>query len=191
MALGELLCASIALSSVAFVAGGGEICDIGRTPTAMRFDVIYDSTQAIQQGRISSAPVAVVGQRRRKSLLLNKLCKVPQRRSKYYRTSTPAAKPSVESETCTWISRAAYRGCKPPSISYLLGVSTRKVKAVTEELCGHEFSSATISRMVQTLDEELEKFAQRSLEEPYPYLILDARYEKCGKRVRFEARRCW
>src|SRR3954469_5505652 len=61
---------------------------------------------------------------------------------------------------------------------YLQGVSTRKVKAVTEELCGHEFSSATISRMVQTLDEELHKFAQRRLEEPYPYLILDARYEK-------------
>jgi putative transposase len=61
---------------------------------------------------------------------------------------------------------------------YLQGVSTRKVKAVTEELCGHEFSSATISRMVQTLDAELEKFAHRKLEEPYPYLILDARYEK-------------
>jgi putative transposase len=61
---------------------------------------------------------------------------------------------------------------------YLQGVSTRKVKEVTEELCGHEFSSATISRMVQSLDEELQKFAQRRLEEPYPYLILDARYEK-------------
>lgn len=61
---------------------------------------------------------------------------------------------------------------------YLQGVSTRKVKAVTEELCGHEFSSATISRMVQSLDEELQKFAQRRLEEPYPYLVLDARYEK-------------
>lgn len=61
---------------------------------------------------------------------------------------------------------------------YLQGVSTRKVKAVTEELCGHEFSSATISRMVQTLDEELHKFSQRRLEEPYPYLIVDARYEK-------------
>ncbi len=61
---------------------------------------------------------------------------------------------------------------------YLQGVSTRKVKAVTEELCGHEFSSATISRMVQTLDEELQKFAQRRLAEPYPYLILDARYKK-------------
>src|SRR5579883_1163254 len=61
---------------------------------------------------------------------------------------------------------------------YLQGVSTRKVKAVTEELCGHEFSSSTISRIVQQLDEELEKFARRRLEEPYPYLILDARYEK-------------
>jgi putative transposase len=61
---------------------------------------------------------------------------------------------------------------------YLQGVSTRKVKTITEELCGHEFSSATISRIVQKLDEELEKFANRRLEEPYPYLILDARYEK-------------
>ncbi len=61
---------------------------------------------------------------------------------------------------------------------YVQGVSTRKVKAITEELCGHEFSSATISRMVQKLDGELEKFARRRLEEPYPYLILDARYEK-------------
>jgi putative transposase len=62
---------------------------------------------------------------------------------------------------------------------YVQGVSTRKVKAVTEELCGHEFSSATISRMNQNMDEELEKFAQRRLEEAaYPYLILDARYEK-------------
>jgi len=39
------------------------------------------------------------------------------------------------------------------------------VKAVTEELCRHEFSSAAISRMVQQLDCELEKFARRRLEE--------------------------
>jgi putative transposase len=61
---------------------------------------------------------------------------------------------------------------------YVQGVSTRKVKAVTEELCGHEVSASTISRLNQNLDEELEKFAGRQLEEPYPYLILDARYEK-------------
>jgi transposase-like protein len=61
---------------------------------------------------------------------------------------------------------------------YVQGVSTRKVKAVTEELCGHEFSASTISRMNQTLDKELEQFANRRLEDAYPYLILDARYEK-------------
>lgn len=61
---------------------------------------------------------------------------------------------------------------------YVQGVSTRKVKAITEELCGHEFSASTISRVNQSLDEELEKFARRQLEEAYPYLILDARYEK-------------
>src|SRR4051812_47597090 len=61
---------------------------------------------------------------------------------------------------------------------YLQGVSTRKVKAITEELCGHEFSSSTVSRVVAKLDEELEKFSRRRLDEDYPYLILDARYEK-------------
>lgn len=61
---------------------------------------------------------------------------------------------------------------------YVQGVSTRKVKVITEELCGHEFSASTISRINQQMDEELEKFAQRRLEEEYAYLILDARYEK-------------
>jgi putative transposase len=41
------------------------------------------------------------------------------------------------------------------------GVSTRKVKTSTEELCGHEFSSATLRRIVPPLAAELEKFAQR------------------------------
>ena len=61
---------------------------------------------------------------------------------------------------------------------YVQGVSTRKVKAITEELCGHEFSASTISRLNESMDEELDKFASRRLEEAYPYLILDARYEK-------------
>jgi putative transposase len=61
---------------------------------------------------------------------------------------------------------------------YVQGVSTRKVKEITEQLCGHEFSAATISRVTQQLDEELKKFARRPLEEEYPYLVLDARYEK-------------
>jgi len=61
---------------------------------------------------------------------------------------------------------------------YVQGVSTRKVKAITEELCGHEVSASTISRLNVKLDEKLERFAHHRLSEPYPYLILDARYEK-------------
>lgn len=61
---------------------------------------------------------------------------------------------------------------------YVQGVSTRKVKAITEELCGHSFSASAISRINATLDESLAEFAGRRLEEPYPYLICDARYER-------------
>jgi len=61
---------------------------------------------------------------------------------------------------------------------YLQGVSTRKVSRITEELCGCSFSAGTVSGLNQRLDENLEKFASRRLEEACPYLILDARYEK-------------
>jgi putative transposase len=72
---------------------------------------------------------------------------------------------------------------------YIQGVSTRKVKAITEELCGHEFSASTVSEMNKSLDEALEAFAHRRLEKAYPYLILDARYEKVreGGIVRSQA----
>ncbi len=61
---------------------------------------------------------------------------------------------------------------------YVQGVSTRKVKAITEELCGHSFSASAISQINKGLDKSLREFATRRLEEPCPYLILDARYEK-------------
>ena len=61
---------------------------------------------------------------------------------------------------------------------YVQGVSTRKVKAITEELCGHSFSASAISTINKGLDEALAKFANRPLDEAYPYLILDARYER-------------
>ena len=64
-------------------------------------------------------------------------------------------------------------------------VSTRKVKAITEELCGHSFSASAISNINKSLSE----FAHRYLDEQYPYLILDARYERVRKTgiVRFQA----
>src|SRR6476620_2387800 len=62
---------------------------------------------------------------------------------------------------------------------YVQGVSTRKVKAITEELCGHGFSASVVSESTRLLDEQLGQFASRSLEgEEYPYLVLDARYER-------------
>lgn len=61
---------------------------------------------------------------------------------------------------------------------YVQGVSTRKVTKITEKLCGTSFSPSTISRMNKRLDEELESFHERRLSEPYPYVILDARYER-------------
>jgi transposase-like protein len=61
---------------------------------------------------------------------------------------------------------------------YVQGVSTRKVAAITEELCGHEFSASSISEITRRLDEQLKQFSQRALAEEFPYVILDARYER-------------
>ena len=72
---------------------------------------------------------------------------------------------------------------------YVQGVSTRKVKKITEELCGHSFSASAISAINKRLDETLKAFARRRLEEPFAYLILDAKYEKVreGGVVRAQA----
>ncbi len=61
---------------------------------------------------------------------------------------------------------------------YVQGVSTRNVARITEQLCGHQFSASSISAIVKRLDEHLSEFARRRLDEPYPYLIVDARYER-------------
>jgi len=60
---------------------------------------------------------------------------------------------------------------------YVQGVSTRKVKAITEELCGIEVSSMQVSRATAQLDEVLQEWRERPLGE-ITYLYVDARYEK-------------
>jgi len=60
---------------------------------------------------------------------------------------------------------------------YISGVSTRRVKEVTEILCGMEVSSSQVSKVTALLDEEFEKFRNRKLGE-IRYLILDAKYQK-------------
>ena len=62
---------------------------------------------------------------------------------------------------------------------YVEGVSTRKVKEITEELCGTSFSKSLVSSLAGSLDAELEGWRNRGLEaESYPYVFVDARYEK-------------
>jgi transposase-like protein len=60
---------------------------------------------------------------------------------------------------------------------YVQGVSTRKVTAVLEQLCGLEVTSAQVSRATADLDQELGKWRTRPLG-AFAYLIVDARYEK-------------
>jgi transposase-like protein len=60
---------------------------------------------------------------------------------------------------------------------YVQGVSTRKVAAITEQLCGFAVSSTQVSQAAALLDEQLEAWRQRPLGQS-PYLWLDAHYEK-------------
>jgi putative transposase len=69
---------------------------------------------------------------------------------------------------------------------YLEGVSTRKVKDITEALCGTSFSKSLVSSLAGSLDTELRAWRERRLEgTAYPYLFVDARYEKVrvGHRI--------
>ncbi len=60
---------------------------------------------------------------------------------------------------------------------YIQGVSTRKVSAIIEKMCGVEISAMQVSRATKQLDEILQQWRERPLGE-IRYLLLDARYEK-------------
>lgn len=60
---------------------------------------------------------------------------------------------------------------------YVQGVSTRRVRKITEELCGFEVSSTQVSQATASLDEQLAAWRERPLEAS-PYIWLDAHYEK-------------
>jgi putative transposase len=60
---------------------------------------------------------------------------------------------------------------------YVQGVSTRRVKAITEELCGVEVSAMQVSRATAAMDSALQEWRERPLGE-IAYLYVDARYEK-------------
>jgi len=61
---------------------------------------------------------------------------------------------------------------------YVKGISTRKVSLLVEEVFGTTFSVDTISKAAKQLDEEISLWRNQPFEERYPYLMIDARYEK-------------
>ena len=69
---------------------------------------------------------------------------------------------------------------------YFMGVSTRRVGRVLEEMSGFSLSAATVSRVAAELDEQLTEFRERRLDHHvWPYLVVDACYLKVrrGKRI--------
>ena len=67
------------------------------------------------------------------------------------------------------------------------GVSTRKVQKITKELCGTTFSKSCVSDWCKRLDDEIGAWLNRPLELAYPYLIVDARYEKVRRDHKVES----
>jgi len=62
--------------------------------------------------------------------------------------------------------------------AYVNGVSTRKVEAVVQAMGITSLSKSEVSRLCASLDDQVQAFRTRRLEAAYPYLWLDARYEK-------------
>jgi len=63
------------------------------------------------------------------------------------------------------------------------GVSTRRVKKITTELCGREFTRSTVSRLCECLDEQVDAWAKRPLDrQPYPFVLFDAMQVKVRRQ---------
>ena len=68
------------------------------------------------------------------------------------------------------------------------GVSTRKVTAITEALCGAAFSKSTVSRLTVALDERVGAFLKRDLDASYPFVLVDALFIKARREERVFSR---
>jgi len=68
------------------------------------------------------------------------------------------------------------------------GVSTRKLSAITEELCGKQFSKSTISELCKNLDPVVDEFRNRKIDSKYPFVIVDALYTKVRETGRVRSK---
>jgi putative transposase len=62
--------------------------------------------------------------------------------------------------------------------AYVHGVSTRKVDELVKALGMTGVSKSRVSELCEELDEEVERFRNRALEDSYPYVWVDATYVK-------------
>jgi transposase-like protein len=62
--------------------------------------------------------------------------------------------------------------------AYVNGVSTRKIERLAKELGIENISASQVSQINKGLDEQVEEFRNRSLEKEYPFVWVDALYEK-------------
>lgn len=75
--------------------------------------------------------------------------------------------------------------CAVVQEAYVHGVSTRKVEDLVKAMGVAGLSKSSVSRICQTLDEEVEAFRTRPLDKAFPYVWFDAKIEKVreGRRV--------
>jgi len=99
---------------------------------------------------------------------------VPQDRDGLYRT-----------EVFERYSRSEKALCMAIHQMIVQGVSTRKVAKIARELGVHSLSRSTASKIAAILDEQVNTWLTRPLDREFPYLVVDARYEKVreGGRV--------
>jgi len=69
--------------------------------------------------------------------------------------------------------------------SYLQGISTRKVEEVVSKFGLENVSASEVSRIAKELDEKVKEFLDRPIEEPIPYLFVDASYFKVRTEGRY------
>jgi len=72
---------------------------------------------------------------------------------------------------------------------YPSSLKTGNTSGIIERLCGDWVSRSFVSEVFKALDEQIEAWRNRPLPERYPYLIVDAMYERTrrGGRVGSEA----
>jgi len=69
--------------------------------------------------------------------------------------------------------------------SYLQGVSTRKVREIVSQLGIDQLSASSVSRISKELDEKVDEFLKRPIEQEVHYLFVDASYFKVRTESRY------